>query len=127
MRLAALRQSLTRLAGAPITTEEFTDMSLTDSIPIRGRTPAHKYPADYDNARQSQARIPPQTRRESRNLRNPRGWARYAATPCPTAPQSSAISAGGRATCFGSVSYTHLRAHETDSYLVCRLLLEKKK
>src|SRR5665647_2859798 len=25
------------------------------------------------------------------------------------------------------VSYTHLRAHETDSYLVCRLLLEKKK
>ena len=25
------------------------------------------------------------------------------------------------------VSYTHLRAHETDSYLVCRLLLEKNK
>src|SRR5665647_3929186 len=29
--------------------------------------------------------------------------------------------------CGGTVSYTHLRAHETDSYLVCRLLLEKKK
>src|SRR5665647_3848402 len=29
--------------------------------------------------------------------------------------------------CFRPVSYTHLRAHETDSYLVCRLLLEKKK
>ena len=28
---------------------------------------------------------------------------------------------------FAPVSYTHLRAHETDSYLVCRLLLEKKK
>ena len=27
---------------------------------------------------------------------------------------------------FIPVSYTHLRAHETDSYLVCRLLLEKK-
>ena len=27
----------------------------------------------------------------------------------------------------GAVSYTHLRAHETGSYLVCRLLLEKKK
>ena len=26
-----------------------------------------------------------------------------------------------------SVSYTHLRAHETRSNLVCRLLLEKKK
>src|SRR5680860_615794 len=25
---------------------------------------------------------------------------------------------------FSAVSYTHLRAHETDSYLVCRLLLE---
>src|SRR5664279_82634 len=25
-----------------------------------------------------------------------------------------------------TVSYTHLRAHETDSYIVCRLLLEKK-
>src|SRR5665647_1345606 len=29
--------------------------------------------------------------------------------------------------CVYTVSYTHLRAHETDSYLVCRLLLEKKK
>src|SRR5664279_2722962 len=28
--------------------------------------------------------------------------------------------------CLIPVSYTHLRAHETDSYLVCRLLLEKK-
>ena len=26
-----------------------------------------------------------------------------------------------------AVSYTHLRAHETDSYLVCRLLLEKRR
>src|SRR5678816_4670225 len=26
----------------------------------------------------------------------------------------------------GSVSYTHLRAHETPEHLVCRLLLEKK-
>ncbi|WP_460381819.1 replication initiation protein, partial [Staphylococcus aureus] len=26
-----------------------------------------------------------------------------------------------------SVSYTHLRAHETTLHLVCRLLLEKKK
>src|SRR5680860_1668314 len=33
----------------------------------------------------------------------------------------------GNARSPGTVSYTHLRAHETDSYLVCRLLLEKKK
>src|SRR5678816_107799 len=26
---------------------------------------------------------------------------------------------------FGTVSYTHLRAHETPEHLVCRLLLEK--
>src|SRR5665647_3691780 len=31
------------------------------------------------------------------------------------------------AVALGPVSYTHLRAHETASYLVCRLLLEKKK
>src|SRR5678816_2898934 len=30
-------------------------------------------------------------------------------------------------TTFLSVSYTHLRAHETPEHLVCRLLLEKKK
>src|SRR5665647_2038051 len=35
--------------------------------------------------------------------------------------------ANGVDLCIGPVSYTHLRAHETDSYLVCRLLLEKKK
>ena len=29
--------------------------------------------------------------------------------------------------CSASVSYTHLRAHETREDLVCRLLLEKKK
>eukprot|EP00658_Telonema_sp_P-2_P069234 TRINITY_DN5835_c0_g1_i3.p1 TRINITY_DN5835_c0_g1~~TRINITY_DN5835_c0_g1_i3.p1 ORF type:complete len:101 (+),score=18.45 TRINITY_DN5835_c0_g1_i3:137-439(+) len=28
---------------------------------------------------------------------------------------------------FITVSYTHLRAHETPEHLVCRLLLEKKK
>src|SRR5680860_813274 len=37
------------------------------------------------------------------------------------------ISAGGDEIGADAVSYTHLRAHETDSYLVCRLLLEKKK
>src|SRR5680860_1863739 len=40
-----------------------------------------------------------------------RGAGRSGACPCGTP----------------AVSYTHLRAHETDSYLVCRLLLEKKK
>src|SRR5680860_1848060 len=34
---------------------------------------------------------------------------------------------GARRSVRHPVSYTHLRAHETDSYLVCRLLLEKKK
>ena len=29
--------------------------------------------------------------------------------------------------CARTVSYTHLRAHETSLHLVCRLLLEKKK
>ena len=33
---------------------------------------------------------------------------------------------GHRLAALGSVSYTHLRAHETVLDLVCRLLLEKK-
>src|SRR5665647_3735245 len=37
------------------------------------------------------------------------------------------VTPGARVEFLHSVSYTHLRAHETDSYLVCRLLLEKKK
>ena len=36
-------------------------------------------------------------------------------------------SYGGLDYDYGSVSYTHLRAHETVLDLVCRLLLEKKK
>ena len=32
-----------------------------------------------------------------------------------------------RLSSLAAVSYTHLRAHETLRYLVCRLLLEKKK
>src|SRR5665647_3064705 len=51
------------------------------------------------------------------------------ATPRPvssstrTTPESSGIASAVLP--ITSVSYTHLRAHETDSYLVCRLLLEK--
>ena len=41
-----------------------------------------------------------------------------------TAEEERNSGAGGRG--FGSVSYTHLRAHETVLDLVCRLLLEKK-
>ena len=41
------------------------------------------------------------------------------------------LSGNGRRACHGegseTVSYTHLRAHETVLDLVCRLLLEKKK
>src|SRR5664279_6208941 len=45
---------------------------------------------------------------------------------CPHAP---GLNHAARDQCDAddAVSYTHLRAHETDSYLVCRLLLEKKK
>ena len=37
------------------------------------------------------------------------------------------LQLGGPQMCIDSVSYTHLRAHETGRNLVCRLLLEKKK
>src|SRR5680860_208212 len=40
--------------------------------------------------------------------------------PIGNVPEDEAL-ARDAATAFGPVSYTHLRAHETDSYLVCRL------
>src|SRR5664279_5134343 len=42
-------------------------------------------------------------------------------------PRHRTFGLGNRPCRCRPVSYTHLRAHETDSYLVCRLLLEKKK
>src|SRR5665647_1699346 len=48
--------------------------------------------------------------------------ARSLADFCVNDPEICAFPPG-----ISAVSYTHLRAHETDSYLVCRLLLEKKK
>src|SRR5664279_3880506 len=50
--------------------------------------------------------------------------------PAVTRFRDMTIPRNGGPFCPGTltaVSYTHLRAHETDSYLVCRLLLEKKK
>ena len=44
-----------------------------------------------------------------------------------SAAERSFAHSGKNMTYIEAVSYTHLRAHETDSYLVCRLLLEKKK
>src|SRR5664279_5977590 len=40
----------------------------------------------------------------------------------PNASQEEFRSCIWRVSVSGAVSYTHLRAHETDSYLVCRLL-----
>src|SRR5680860_1741165 len=45
--------------------------------------------------------------------------------PVPTPPNTTKAST--IMTIILPVSHTHLRAHETDSHLVCRLLLEKKK
>mgnify|MGYP007068956591 CR=1 FL=1 len=40
---------------------------------------------------------------------------------------AQSIESGAELESIGTVSYTHLRAHETPEHLVCRLLLEKKK
>src|SRR5664279_4951366 len=52
--------------------------------------------------------LPPYPNRQRKRTQNPHSV-------------SSSLTGGTTKT----VSYTHLRAHETDSYLVCRLLLEK--
>ena len=84
-------------------------------------------------------RPPDPWRRGPRRRASPRGARRPGATPAPcrvprAAPARTAGAVpgppGARATRRPprrSVSYTHLRAHETRHDLVCRLLLEKKK
>src|SRR5680860_1314544 len=56
-----------------------------------------------------------------------RGWSIALAQASDTARVRPSVCASSSPTSRAHLSYTHLRAHETDSYLVCRLLLEKKK
>src|SRR5674536_139364 len=60
--------------------------------------------------------------RESTRLLDSAGWHRSDSGGRGWSGRSAAGGAGPE-----SVSYTHLRAHETPEHLVCRLLLEKKK
>ena len=62
-------------------------------------------------------------------LRNEVIRVRHAQMAAAAAPQPMDISDIGHEhlDALGTVSYTHLRAHETEADLVCRLLLEKKK
>src|SRR5660397_288652 len=72
-----------------------------------------------------------------RNASMAPNFMRSAAAPVMSAPVSTANIIWNMANAMGgksrvdntpdSVSYTHLRAHETKANLVCRLLLEKKK
>src|SRR5665647_2746570 len=75
----------------------------------------------------------PRARASSR----PRSRAASSATPSREARRTNALGTPTRLSLlctelltlptpreFMAVSYTHLRAHETDSYLVCRLLLD---
>ena len=61
------------------------------------------------------------------------GGSAYDAHGVPISDADMALALAADAVLFGavggpkSVSYTHLRAHETGRNLVCRLLLEKKK
>src|SRR5678815_3916211 len=55
------------------------------------------------------------------------GAERLSVFPARYETPQSLFHGSGRSRLYCSVSYTHLRAHETPEHLVCRLLLEKKK
>src|SRR5678815_5938122 len=57
------------------------------------------------------------------------GWSKLRLRPVRASCEQRTTRGVGFAFVAGcvSVSYTHLRAHETPEHLVCRLLLEKKK
>eukprot|EP00658_Telonema_sp_P-2_P027532 TRINITY_DN21236_c0_g1_i2.p1 TRINITY_DN21236_c0_g1~~TRINITY_DN21236_c0_g1_i2.p1 ORF type:complete len:141 (+),score=28.66 TRINITY_DN21236_c0_g1_i2:260-682(+) len=56
-----------------------------------------------------------------------RGWYKEDKASLASAKSQFTRGAARTAVTLASVSYTHLRAHETPEHLVCRLLLEKKK
>src|SRR5664280_2664264 len=78
--------------------------------------------------------VPPRRREDAQNQRLAEAtcqtthitsiaWSQPAASPAIAARPVGIVAMAG----VGSVSYTHLRAHETVLDIVCRLLLEKKK
>ena len=80
--------------------------------------------AEREAARQAEAQAEEDRFRSYRDReygRSPAVTPSAAPQPTPAARSNQTPAAAD------AVSYTHLRAHETDSYLVCRLLLEKKK
>src|SRR5665647_3722154 len=81
--------------------------NLATSSPITGASPLRV--GAPSTAQQN--RSPSTTSCPYWGTRGRRGRTTLGTSPCPSALRA--------------VSYTHLRAHETDSYLVCRLLLEK--
>src|SRR5665647_2259898 len=73
-------------------------------------------------------RRPRSSGRSAQRVASPLLAATWWRKPCarsafPTSRSTPGQASGASTT---AVSYTHLRAHETDSYLVCRLLLENK-
>ena len=54
-------------------------------------------------------------------------WKEAGGPPAQLIVDSTIPIGKGMSSSAAPVSYTHLRAHETGAYLVCRLLLEKKK
>src|SRR5665647_2351315 len=122
---AGVRPATTSLTRLPCTAAPSTDRHACGSpVPPRSR-------ACRD--RESESRAP--TSRSSRNRdaaraaapgRRAPGGAVCRRSPPPPTPCPRSHPREGDWWCT-PVSYTHLRAHETDSYLVCRLLLEKKK
>src|SRR5660397_272108 len=58
---------------------------------------------------------------------SPEGAAGHSACRCPRNHPGTRVKDPCQDRHPGSVSYTHLRAHETKANLVCRLLLETKK
>src|SRR5665647_3800844 len=84
--------------------------SLVAHITLRGVADLQgtRVTAEFRATRRLHHDAPVQDHAKCRGIARAGGWLRQAISAHP-------------------VSYTHLRAHETDSYLVCRLLLEKKK
>src|SRR5665647_3904734 len=108
-------RSSTMASGAPVAAASRAAASTADAAT---ESPAHLGTTSAHSGMPSRVRTPQPRCHATAGVAPARSAAATADTP-PTAPTSRRPRLD-----LPPVSYTHLRAHETDSYLVCRLLLE---
>eukprot|EP00658_Telonema_sp_P-2_P017525 TRINITY_DN16815_c0_g1_i1.p1 TRINITY_DN16815_c0_g1~~TRINITY_DN16815_c0_g1_i1.p1 ORF type:complete len:404 (-),score=94.49 TRINITY_DN16815_c0_g1_i1:23-1234(-) len=111
-----------RCCDHPFEKKESPNVSLASRVNYFQRREEEHQTSTTTNGRQTHFADP-----NTSTLRNMAGTSATILNESETETTTSMAGAITRPHTRNSVSYTHLRAHETPEHLVCRLLLEKKK